>query len=218
MSENRGPFASGPENADEGSLPAPIITTGQGSIAARLCYLFDSYEHKHGRFKVTPQKESGKVEGEASTLDGPTSPELWQLHLDGELGLGAIPIKSNGACRWGAIDIDVYADLDPCRIAAQIAAWRLPAIAGRSKSGGAHVYLWCNADVPAPLFRQRLAEISKGLSYPDAERFPKQDRPTDAGGSWINLPYFQGNSTTRYAVMPSGDTYSYGWNHAPGWR
>src|SRR5947209_7158752 len=120
-----------------------IVPPDELDLAKRLSHLFTGYEHFHGSFEITVQRANGKSEGTAYTLPGPTTPELWRAHLSGSRGLGAIPMRTNGTCQFGAVDVDIY-DIDPGRIASQLQSWNVPAIAARSKSGGVHVYLWCN--------------------------------------------------------------------------
>jgi hypothetical protein len=66
---------------------------------------------------------------------------------------------------------------------------------------------------PAPEVRKILRAWSGLLGYPKCEVFPKQDhiqkydpkRDDDKSlGSWLNLPYFGGDNTTRYAVDQTG--------------
>jgi hypothetical protein len=56
--------------------------------------------------------------------------------------------------------------------------------------------------------QSKLKEVSALLGHGGSEIFPKQTRIlADQGdlGSWVNMPYFSGDSTTRYAVRPNGD-------------
>jgi putative DNA primase/helicase len=192
---------------NEDLLAAPIIAAERERLAERLYQLFAGYRLAHGHYDVTGPEESGKVTGIVTTEHAPVTPELWQRHLSGTYGLGVVPMLEDGTCVWGAVDLDVY-DVDPARIAAQGKALGIPAIVCVSKSGGKHVFLWARVPMPASLMRQRLAEVAKVLGYPDAELFPKQDNPTNCGGSWLNMPWHGGQESPRYAVMPSGDSYS----------
>ncbi len=195
--------------ANEKLPAAPIIAAEQQRLAERLYQLFAGYRLAHGHYDVTGVDASGKAKGIVETEHTPVTPELWLRHLSGTYGLGVVPMLEDGTCVWGAVDLDVY-DVNPARIAAHVKALGIPAIVCVSKSGGKHGFLWARVPVPASLMRQRLAELAKALGYPDAELFPKQDKPTDCGGSWLNMPWHGGQESPRYAVMPSGDTYSIG--------
>jgi hypothetical protein len=107
---------------------------------------------------------------------------------------------------FGAQDIDVY-PLDLKALAAKVAALQLPLILCRTKSGGAHLYLFLQEPCPAQLVRARLREWSNALGFKsDTEIFPKQERLTpDSDGSWINAPYQSGNRSTRYALDQNGN-------------
>jgi hypothetical protein len=68
--------------------------------------------------------------------------ELWDNHFEGEgAALGIIPITENNDCRWGCIDIDEY-NFDHTSLIKSIRNHKLPLIVCRSKSGGAHVFLF----------------------------------------------------------------------------
>ncbi len=174
------------------------------TLAERFCRLFESYEFKHGRFRITGRREDGKVTGEATTEDGPATPALWQLHLDGVVGLGVIPIRSYDTCLWGAVDLDIYDHLDHRQVAGQ----RIPALIAQSKSAGGHVYLFAAEPIPAGLFQRRLTEICLLLGFEAKEIFPKQSTHTECGGNWVNCVYFQGAESTRNAYKPNGDVYN----------
>lgn len=177
-------------------------------IAERFLRLFPGNEERHGRCVVgETRNENGKLKCDARTWSGGPTLSLWRDHLDGKVGLGAIPIRGDGTCEFGAIDIDEYRELNHGVIVRQLAAWGVPALVVRSKSGGAHIFVWANTGIPAPLFRERLSEIAEGLNLPpEIEIFPKQDTPTtDEGGSWISFPFYGGWSGMRWAVKPDGD-------------
>jgi hypothetical protein len=46
--------------------------------------------------------------------------------------------------RWGCIDIDSYAGFDHQKLINKIKQFKLPLVVCRSKSGGAHVFLFTN--------------------------------------------------------------------------
>jgi putative DNA primase/helicase len=205
MHESSGPLENGLDTKKE--LPAPIITPGQAPISERLFYLFEGYEHSHGQCDVTGFKDNGKAIANAKTHKTPATIELWRRHLDGTYGLGVVPLRQDGTCSWGACDLDDY-ETDAGAIAARVAALGIPALVNVSRSGGKHVFIWARIPVRASEMRQRLAEVAKALGYPDAECFPKQDSPTECGGSWLNMPWHGGENSRRYGIMPNGDTYT----------
>jgi hypothetical protein len=157
----------------------------------------------HGTYEVTHRNETkGKMEGRARTLQEPVTPALWDKHLSGMRSLGIVPIDDNSNCHFGAIDIDIFDNLDLNKLEEQIRALKLPLIVCRTKSGGAHLYLFGAEPIPAKLIRARLQEFAIVLGHSGVEVFPKQVQlagPDDVG-NWINLPYFGKNKTDRYAV------------------
>lgn len=164
----------------------------------------------------------GKVLGRAWTAHVPATVENWEAHLSGKkvtvrdeatnepvtgaLGLGVVPIREDDTVVFGAIDIDVYS-LDLKALVAKVLELALPVVVCRTKSGGAHIYLFFSAPARADLARERLSEWAIALGHPGVEVFPKQSiisEYSDAKGSWINLPYVGGNRSLRYALKDDG--------------
>ena len=81
----------------------------------------------------------------------------------------------------------------------------------RSKSGGAHVYCFLKEKAPAADMQDKLREIAAGLGYGGVEIFPKQREVlVDRGdiGSWLNMPYFEGDGSMRYAFDQKAEALS----------
>ena len=173
------------------------------SLAERFFKLFAGLARCHGSYVVgNVVSVKGKRAGQALNVKTPPTAELWAQHLAGEYGLGIVPIRDDGTCRWGAIDVDVYAGLEHARLDAECRALGLPLIVCRTKSGGAHLYLFLVEDTPAELVRGKLMEWAVALGYPGVEVFPKQTRlagPEDFG-NWLNMPYQAGERSLRVAI------------------
>jgi len=172
--------------------------------ASQFATIFEGFENAYGVYmiKKSSYDESGKVKGKAASLVGEPTTELWSKHLDGEQGLGIIPINSNNKCRFGAIDVDDYA-VTPETIEARVRKHGLPLVACRTKSGGVHLYCFTTDYIPATMMKLRLGEFASILGVGGSEIFPKQSELlVDRGdaGSWINMPYFGGSNTDRYAI------------------
>ena len=70
----------------------------------------------------------------------------------------------------------------------------------RSKSGGAHVFIFVKEFVSAKLMRIKLKAIAELLGYHSSEIFPKQDEVLVKEGhlgSFLNLPYQEYAIRTR---------------------
>ena len=173
------------------------------TTANKLFKLFSGLDRAYGTYNITKHnKKKNKQEGHAETVRGELTPVLWELHLAGKQGLGVIPIRDCGTIRWGAIDIDVY-DIDLSGLEKRIEALGLPLVLCRTKSGGAHCYLFCAEDINASKVRIALMEWAALLGYAGSEIFPKQSKlASDKDvGNWINMPYFNSVDTTRYALL-----------------
>ena len=172
-------------------------------LSARFMERFRGLMRAHGVYKVEGKKDHrGKVPGKARTVKEEITEKTWSLHLAGKEGLGIVPIDDEGVTKFGAIDVDVY-DLNLENLEARVRKARMPLSVCRTKSGGAHLYLFLKDPTPASFVREKLMEWSVFLGYPQVEVFPKQSElgGEDDCGSWINMPYFGGDRTTRYAIL-----------------
>lgn len=166
--------------------------------AERFARLFRGFKTRFGKFRIDGQSEKGKLTGKADTVNQPVSLSDYAKHLAKVEGVGIIPLTEDNKVYFAAIDIDVY-PISHSEIAKRLE--ELPVIVTRSKSGGAHVWLFCEMGAPAQLARDVLKHWAAELGYGGCEIFPKQSEragPTDVG-NWINLPYF---GDTRVAVSP----------------
>ena len=170
--------------------------------------LFAGLKRAHGCTYVEKKSSDGtKVKGKSFVKREPVTDKLWQDHINGiEPSLGIIPIDENNQCRWGCIDVDKY-NLNHKKIITLINNHQLPLTLCRSKSGGAHIFLFTTTPVEAKLMRDRLTSISAFLGFGNAEVFPKQVelKSEDDTGNFLNLPYFNSTKTTRYAFNFKGE-------------
>jgi len=180
---------------------------------ARACMeLFAGYAGAYGIYRVdeTKRRPGRKLEGQAVTVRKPVTEELWHAHLVGEAPLGVITIRESNDCKWGAVDIDRY-NIDHAALVQRITQANLPFIVARTKSGGAHLLVFFNEPVPAWIVQSKLSELAASLGFGDCEIFPKQtelDTDREDLGSWLNMPYFDAQRTTRYAFDADGNALS----------
>ena len=174
--------------------------------------IFTGLERAHGCTYVEKKNVDGtKVKVQSFVKRQHVTEELWSNHLKGiEPSLGIIPINEENKCRWGCIDIDSYAGFDHKKLINQIKKFQLPLITVRSKSGGAHVFLFTTVPVDAELIRSKLVSIGSILGFGSSEVFPKQIelKSKDDTGNFLNLPYFNSTNTTRYAFLENGEAAS----------
>lgn len=196
--------------AESPKFNQPYNTTTY-TMATQFHALFAGCERAHGSYgelSLDQGRSDGKIKGRAVTKREPVTYQLWEQHLGGKYGIGIIPIRDDSTCVFGAIDVDVYADLDLGRVAATVARMQLPLIPCRSKSGGLHLYLFCKEPVAAARMQQKLQDIAARLGHGTAEIYPKQTTicvEKQDLGSWINAPFFDAAQTNRYAIKPNGD-------------
>lgn len=177
------------------------------SLAARLLAAYVGSDAAYGETTVGRIGRKGKAEANSFVRRGKMTVQQVQDHTDGKQGIGAIPINSENMCMFGALDIDVY-DLDHAGLQKKIQQLKLPLFHCRTKSGGAHLYLFLDNWYPASLVREYLTEMSIALGFSGCEIFPKQDSIlVERGdlGNFINMPYFDADQTTRYCFNRKGE-------------
>ena len=169
--------------------------------------IFSGLQIAYGQYQPSGRGENGKQKGKAFIVRKTVTDDLWINHLKGEgPALGIIPITEDNSCRWGCIDIDEY-NFDHLSLIKSIRNLNLPLIVCRSKSGGAHVFLFTKENIPASLMQAKLKHMSIMLGYEGSEIFPKQTEIlVDRGdtGNFLNLPYFNKMKGLRYAINDTG--------------
>ena len=176
-------------------------------LFTRLKVLFASYSAAHGRCKPGKAPLGKKVKAKSYTVHSLVTDQTWQEHLTGhDEGLGLIPLLDDGiSVKWAAIDIDDNS-IDHARLDEFVQELNLPLVICRSKSGGAHCYMFLEQPALAEKVVPTLENWAAALGYPGVEIFPKQTKrmPAKAGkprpGNWINLPYFGGENTLRFCI------------------
>ena len=171
--------------------------------------IFEGLNSAYGQYiPSTVHSSNGKQKGRPFTVKKPVIDVLWENHLKGkEPALGIIPINEKNLCRWGCIDIDQY-DFNHKKFIKKIKQKKLPLVVCRSKSGGAHVFLFVSEWIEAAAMREKLKVMAAALGYSECEIFPKQEYlliERGDTGSFLNLPYHGGDNTTRYAFKDDGD-------------
>jgi hypothetical protein len=165
--------------------------------------IFEGSNNAYGQTRKTNEYDDrGKHKTKSFIIKQPPTEKMWQDHLDGvDPALGIVPINDDNKCKWSCIDIDVY-NLNHKELIDKINLSKLPLTVFRSKSGGAHVFLFAKDFVPAALLRAKLKDIAALLGYARSEIFPKQNQiNAERGdtGSFLNLPYHNSKQTMRYA-------------------
>jgi len=185
----------------------PSMTDEQNALALRFSALFAGYEEAFGTYEIKTKEANGKVKGRAITHKRGATLEDYIKHLFGASpsdAMGVIPLMADNCVLWSALDIDQN-DINHKKLEAKIKAKKYPLLICRSKSGGAHLYIFFKKPVEAAKVRERLADWSAELGFGGCEIFPKQSgrgSPEDFG-NWINMPYFGafGKDCNRYGIL-----------------
>ena len=167
--------------------------------AERFRSLFTGNDRSFGVFNPKTNK--------LFTKNQPVDLSNYEDHLEGSKGVGIVPIMDDETCWFGAIDIDAHGnapDIDLLELEQKIRDNDFPLTICRSRSGGAHLYLFLTDPAPAKTLRKVLANWAGIIGYAGVEIFPKQDSLPESGGerqlgNWINMPYFDAEDTNRFA-------------------
>ena len=171
--------------------------------------IFEGNNSAYGIMRRTGEvTDKGKAVAKAQIKREKVVDYLWQDHLDGtDPALGIIPINENNMCRWGCIDVDQY-NLDHLTVMNGVKEMGFPLVTFRSKSGGAHLFLFAKEFVPAILMQTKLKAMSEALGYGGSEIFPKQTEiliERGDTGNFLNLPYHGGVRGLRYTYKSGGE-------------
>ena len=183
------------------------------TLATKFMSVFSGLERAYGIYEIVGTKHTAKglkKDGRGRTLQEPLSLVRWQQHLDGEVSLGVIPLKDDETCQWGCIDVDEY-PVDMKSLQQLIKQMQLPLVPCMTKSGGVHLFLFTEEPIEAIKLRDKLEEIAAAMGRTKDEIFPKQYQWSKQveqhkqTGNWLNMPYFGGEDTTRYAMNGNGE-------------
>jgi hypothetical protein len=176
-------------------------------LAERFWRLFEGAAKSHGTHGVpTGSGSKQEIRASARTIKEPVTEDAWRSHLAGTRPLGIVTIREDDSCLWAAVDVDDYT-VDHADLAAALRDNKVPALVCKTKSGGAHVYIFFSEAIPAERVVPRMRELAALLGRGTSEIFPKQvkfPRGTDEYGSWLNMPYFGGDEGNRFCVRPDG--------------
>ena len=174
--------------------------------------IFEGNNSAYGQLILSGETtDKGKAVGKAFIKRESIPDQLWKDHIEGkEPALGVIPINENNMCRWGCIDVDEY-NLSHQKIIDDVKKAKFPLVTFRSKSGGAHLFLFAKEFIPASLMQSKLKMMSEALGFGGSEIFPKQTEIlVERGdtGNFLNLPYHGDTLGFRYTFLENGEEAS----------
>ena len=173
--------------------------------------IFEGLDVAYGQHQPNGSRADGKQQGKSYIVRQEGTDELWQKHLEGEgPSLGIIPIRADNTTKWGCIDVDDY-PLDHSALFKKIKKLNLPLVYCKSKSGGAHLFIFMKKTIASKLIRNKLTQMAALIGHSQSEIFPKQSSISlEKGdlGNFLNLPYYNGNKSVRYALKENGTTAS----------
>tara|TARA_R110000796_G_scaffold4085_1_gene15546 strand:+ start:2259 stop:3803 length:1545 start_codon:yes stop_codon:yes gene_type:complete len=177
--------------------------------AKKFAGIFDGLQQAYGTYRIDRKAQNGKNTGKATVLKQPRNDATWEGHLSGKGdAIGIIPINEDNNCKWGCIDIDQY-PLDHLELVEKIRRMKIPLVVCRSKSGGAHCFLFTTDWISAKQMQDTLQHIAAEMGYGGCEIFPKQIKLfLERGdvGNFLNLPYYDAEEGLRYVIKDDGQS------------
>lgn len=164
--------------------------------------LFSGNNNAHGVTEVG-EIVDGKAKSNSRLVYEPLNPAVIQRHLDGFTSIGVAPIRDDGTCSFGAIDIDDY-KYDLNDVIAAIEDFNMPLCPCYSKSKKLHIYIFFSDPTPADEVQDILSWYARAFACDKkVEIFPKQSKAHSSQKfySWINLPYFDANNEENHRKM-----------------
>lgn len=181
-------------------------------LATKFLDLYRCNPNVHGETRLTGKfrDRDGKCDSKSILVKSSVTVGLWEQHISGEKRIGCTPLQEDSSVFWGALDVDVYQKEDTLeKLNKKVSENNLPFVVCRSKSGGAHIYMFLSEPVAAKDMIDKLKSFSAFFGQGVSEIYPKQPkigtRKDDSKyGNWINMPY-SGNPTLQYAFNETGD-------------
>lgn len=182
------------------------------TLATKFLELYKCNPNVHGETKLTGKfrDRDGKCDSKSYLVKSGVTVSLWEEHIRGDKRIGCTPLQEDSSVFWGAMDVDVYQKEDTLeKLNEKVSDHKLPFVVCRSKSGGAHVYLFLSEPVSAKDMIDKLKAFSAFFGQGVSEIYPKQprigNRKDDSKyGNWLNMPY-SGNPTLQYAFNDEGE-------------
>lgn len=168
--------------------------------------LFQGNDSAYGVTKVG-EIVNGKAEAKSHLEHKEVTPAVLQRHLAGEESIGIAPIKEDGCCSFGAIDIDDY-KYDLMDVIRAIEDFNIPLVPCWSKSKKLHLYIFFSDEAPADKVIKILQWYARAFACEKkVEIFPKQAKTSSSNTfySWINIPYFNCNDETNHRRIVRSD-------------
>jgi hypothetical protein len=160
------------------------------NAAERMHTIFAGRTDSHGQ-DVTKDGEIGKG---GMRVDALVTTELFQKHLDGDMGLGIYPTWHNEdgvlMASWGCADIDTGLWSEAYGLATALSAMNITPHIERSRSKGWHIWCFPTEPVEATMMRRAFKVAYAAIELPTKEINPKSEtlRPGQVG-NYVRLPY-----------------------------
>lgn len=170
-----------------------------------------------GRTDAVGTEAGGSVRGDSLPWE-----ELWHNHLTGREPIGIYPLRADGRCRWGCIDLDIRSDKKPSgdyaneddanTVARNLQnVWSAVGIRSwieRTRSHGRHVWIFTDDWIDATVMRHAQLAVCQIAGASAREVNPKQTCLADGQlGNYVRLPYvgeqrpmIRGHDHSRYRL------------------
>lgn len=199
------------------------------NIAQDFLTLFRSREKEYRLSNPKPKHDTNKGPEYTDPIKEDVTTQTVVDHLNGKFFncLGLYPIKEDGNCNWGVVDVDIYDDLiiaNPnCLLdtkslitgAGKFRAMPRECMITKSKSGGHHIWIFTAQALPYQRMAKLLQQIiewmqldhrglaakalAKKLKITGTVQVEYFPKGTSNTGGFLNIPYY-GNQRRGYSV------------------
>ena len=145
-------------------------------LATKFLELYRCNPNVHGETQLTGKfrDRDGKCDSKSYLVKSGVTVSLWEEHIRGDKRIGCTPLQEDSSVFWGALDVDVYQKEDTLeKLNEKVNEHTLPFVVCRSKSGGAHVYLFLSEPVAAKDMIDKLKAFSAFFGQGVSEIYPK---------------------------------------------
>jgi hypothetical protein len=155
------------------------------------------------------------IEGKGGMrVDAEVTTELFQKHLDGDMGLGIYPTWHDNLgilmASWGCADIDTGLWSEAYGLATALSAMGLTPHIERSRSKGWHIWCFPTEPVPAMMMRRAFKVAYAAIELPTKEINPKSEVLRQGQvGNYVRLPY---KDYRKNSGLMARQTFLIGWD------
>ena len=152
--------------------------------------LFELFVNRTNAYSEAHLAEGGRMAYAKKDIE--ITPEILQLHLDGEMTVGIYQLNKAGHVKWGVYDFDLDTKEDfesACRLYKYLRQQGYHPLMENSGGGEFKTHIWIFADADALSIKTLMEDKAKECEVVPHEIFPKQTEVGEDGyGNLVKVP------------------------------